>query len=322
MLKQQRNSLLVISLIFVVVLGGIFFHYRQSPAFPEQVKIGATYMTMNNDFYQFLNAEVEKTVNERGDILYTRDPELSISRQIEQVDAFIANAVDVIIINPVDGNSQQLINSLKKAKQKGINIIVVDSQLKDDSFVDTTIVSDNYQAGVLCAQNMMETTDKATILLLEHRNTLSAVERIQGFLDTIALATDAYKVVAKVDTSGQTEIAMPLVQEVIQKGTTFDTVMALNDRAAIGSLAAIKAAKLSDDILIYGIDGSPDMKNLLFNTSDVQATVAQSPYNMGKAVVEALYTLQEKQAYQNEVIIPVKIVTKETILDYDLTGWQ
>ena len=45
--------------------------------------------------------------------------------------------------------------------------------------------------------------------------------------------------------------------------------MALNDRAAIGALAAIKELKVTSKKFIYGIDGSPDMKHLLATTDEV-----------------------------------------------------
>lgn len=94
-------------------------------------------MTMNNDFHKLLNNEVEKIVEENNDILYTRDPALDVDKQTQQVESFIEKGVNIIIINPVDANSQKLIKALKKAKKAGIKIVVVDSQLSDDSSVDT-----------------------------------------------------------------------------------------------------------------------------------------------------------------------------------------
>ncbi len=46
---------------------------------------------------------------------------------------------------------------LQKAKKAGIKIIVVDAPVSKEVAVDTTIVSDNYQAGVLIAKDMMKT---------------------------------------------------------------------------------------------------------------------------------------------------------------------
>ncbi|MGT2949009.1 sugar ABC transporter substrate-binding protein [Streptococcus devriesei] len=319
-MKYKQLIRLLACLLVTAVVCVLFFHYKEEPVFPQQTKIGATYMTMNNDFYKYLNAEVEKSVNEHHDQLYTRDPALSIKKQVEQVRFFIREKVDIIIINPVDGNSSQLIASLKKAKKEGIKVIAVDSQFKDSSAVNTTIVSDNYKAGVLCAEQMMKTKKSADILLLEHRDALSATSRIQGFLDTIK-KHKAYRIVSRLDSLGQTEIAMPKVKKLIQDGLDFDTVMALNDRAAIGALAAIKGEQKTDT-QIYGIDGSPDMKSLLATTPEMQATVAQSPYTMGQEVIKATVKLSKNQAYPKEIIVPVQLLTKKNIGEVDLAGWQ
>ncbi len=321
MKKRRYIGVLVSAFIGLAAILGVYLCYKLVPFNANQVKIGATYMTMNNDFYKVLNNEVEKIVEENNDVLYTRDPALDVDKQVQQVESFIDKNVNIIIINPVDANSKKLMKVLKKAKKAGIKIVVVDSQLSDDSSVDTTIVSDNYQAGVLCAQNLMQTQSSAKILLLEHQNAVSAVDRINGFLDTIN-GNDAYQVVDRKDCLGQTEIAMPQVASVIASGTSFDTVMALNDQVAIGALAAIENANLTTSVKIYGVDGSPDMKNLLATTSSIQATVAQSPLTIGKKAIEAGYALYHKKSVDKEIVIPVEFVTSDTVSDFDLTGWQ
>lgn len=318
--KLNVKYVLTIGVAILLVLG-IYAHYRIVPIFPEQRKIGTTYMTMNNAFYKIVNAEVEKTVDSRGDILYTRDPALSVDKQCEQIESFIDKEVDVVIINPVDSGSQKITKTLKKARQKGIKIVVVDSQLKDDQVVDVTVVSDNYRAGVLNAQHMMATMPKADILLLEHADTLSAVDRINGFLDTIKGQED-YRVVARRESLGQTEIAMPEVESVIESGVYFDVIMALNDQSALGGLAAVKENGLVHKIAIYGVDGSPDMKNILRYTNDVAATVAQSPVTMGEKAIESAYQLLDGEKTDAVITIPVSLLDKKTVQDVDVTGWQ
>lgn len=318
--KFNVKYVLTIGVAILLVLG-IYTHYRIVPIFPEQRKIGTTYMTMNNAFYKIVNAEVEKTVDGRGDILYTRDPALSVDKQCEQIESFIDKEVDVIIINPVDSGSQKITKTLKKARQKGIKIVVVDSQLKDDQVVDVTVVSDNYRAGVLNAQHMMATMPKADILLLEHADTLSAVDRINGFLDTIKGQED-YRVVARRESLGQTEIAMPEVESVIESGVYFDVIMALNDQSALGGLAAVKENGLVHKVAIYGVDGSPDMKNILRYTNDVAATVAQSPVTMGEKAIESAYQLLDGEKTDAVITIPVSLLDKKAVQDVDVTGWQ
>ena len=322
-LKQYRYyRKYLLFFLFVLVLAGLVFLYvKGNSSDSKQVKIGATYMTMNNDLYKTLNAEIEKKTNQQGSRIYVRDPELDEDKQSQQIDYFIQERVNVIVINPVKSDSPKILTSLNKARKAGIKIIVVDAPVSKDAKVDTTIVSDNYQAGVLIAKDMMKRLSSANILLLEHHNAVSAMDRIQGFLDTIK-GHPAYQVVSERETLGQTEESMPQVKKALNEGMQFNVVMSLNDRAAIGALAAIKDQGVTDKIAIYGVDGSPDIKNFLANTNDIQGTVAQSPIQMGRKVTEVIERMMKHQAYKEEYLIPVHLVNKDNIGQYTITGWQ
>ena len=309
-----RNCLLF-SLCFLVLASLVFLYVKGNSSDSRQVKIGATYMTMNNDFYKTLNAEIEKKTNQQGSRLYVRDPELDEGKQSQQIDYFIQEKVDVIVINPVKSDSPQILTSLNKARKAGIKIIVVDAPISKDAKVDTTIVSDNYQAGVLIAKDMMKRLASANVLLLEHHNAVSAMDRIQGFLDTIK-GHSTYQVVSERETLGQTEESMPQVKKALDEGIQFNVVMSLNDRAAIGALAAIKDQGVTKKITIYGVDGSPDIKNY------IQGTVAQSPLQMGRKVMEVIERMMNHQSYKKEYLIPVQLVNKDNIGQYTITGWQ
>lgn len=308
--------------IFVLVICCLTFIYSKA-SMPDssQMKIGATYMTMNNDFYQTLNAELEKKTNQQGSRLYVRDSELDEKKQSQQIAYFIKEKVDVIVINPVKSDSPDIIRALNAAKTAGIRIIVVDAPMSKQVAVDTTIVSDNYQAGVLIAKDMMGRLSEADILLLEHQNAISAMDRLQGFLDTIK-GHPSYRIVSKLETLGQTEESMPQVKNALDNGLEFNVVMALNDRAAIGALAAIKDQGVAEKIYIYGVDGSPDIKNFLANTNDIQGTVAQSPVQMGRKVAEVIELLREKKSGDSQYLIPVRLINKDNISEYTITGWQ
>ena len=308
--------------IFVLVICCLAFIYSKA-SMPDsnQMKIGATYMTMNNDFYQTLNAELEKKTNQQGSRLYVRDSELDEKKQSQQIAYFIKEKVDIIVINPVKSDSPAIIKALNKAKKAGIRIIVVDAPMSKQVAVDTTIVSDNYQAGVLIAKDMMSRLSEANILLLEHQNAISAMDRLQGFLDTIK-GHPGYRIVSQLETLGQTEESMPQVKDALDNGLEFNVVMALNDRAAIGALAAIKDQGVAEKIYIYGVDGSPDIKNFLANTNDIQGTVAQSPIQMGRKVAEVIELLREEKSCDRQYLIPVRLINKDNISEYIVTGWQ
>ena len=316
---HYKNTLWPLLVLLVMALS--FVYFKGILPDPKQVKIGVTYMTMNNDFYKTLNAELEKKTNQQGSRLYVRDPELDEGKQSQQIDFFVKEKVNVIVINPVKSNSPSIISSLQKAKKAGIKIIVVDTPISKEVAVDTTIVSDNYQAGVLIAKDMMKRLPAANILLLEHRNAVSAMDRIRGFVETIKNQPQ-YKIIYQKETLGQTEEAMPQVKSALDEGMDFNVVMALNDRAAIGALAAIKNNGLNRKLSIYGVDGSPDIKNFLATTNDIEGTVAQSPIQMGRKVAQVIELMQEGKSYDSQYLIPVHLVNRDNISQYTVTGWQ
>ncbi|MGT2845962.1 substrate-binding domain-containing protein [Streptococcus massiliensis] len=311
---------MLIGLVFFAIVV-IFIRGAYLPIFPRQLRVGATYMTMNNDFYKNLNRELEKNLSQRGDELIVRDPELDEYKQSQQIDAFVRDKVNVIVINPVTSDSKMVIKSLKAAKKAGIKIIAVDTSFAEKGIADTTILSDNYRAGVLIAKDMMKRRTSANILLLEHATALSAVDRIRGFRETIE-GVPGYHIVSRRDTLGQTEESMAQVKQVLSQGTTFDVVMSLNDRSALGALAAIKEASLPNKVLIYGVDGSPDIKALLATTGDIQATVAQSPQEMGEKSAEVIQMIRQGKGYKKEYLTPVTLLDKGNIANYEIGGWQ
>ena len=321
--RKERLKWLIKRVLLVIPVTCILlwiYAVCQTSSIKDQTKIGVTYMTMNNEFYKSIHSEISRIADERGALVYVRDPELDEERQCQQIDDFCAQKVNVIVINPVKGDSQLILRALEKARKQGIKIIAVDTQLKNFK-PDASIVSDNYQAGVLIAKELMKRSSSARILLLEHKGTISADTRIQGFKDTIE-GHESYQIVSELETKGQTEIAMPTVRNFLQLEFKIDTLVALNDRSAIGALAAIKEKGISYPIAIYGIDGSPDMKSLLHSTDDVVGTVAQSPLQMGDRVMEVIQDIVDGKSYSEEVTIPVQMMTKENIDRFDVNGWQ
>lgn len=314
---------LIISALFAMVIVLLVWCYSLNMFLSQApVKIGATYMTLNNSFYQIINEEVKKKVDQNGDILYTRDPGLSVTKQCQQINNFIKLKVNVIIINPVNGESHRLQVALRKAHQQGIRIVVVDSQVSDAHDVDTTVVSDNYRAGALDAQNIRQNYEQARVLVLRHWNALSVKERYQGLEDQFKKYPQ-YQIVKNVETLGQTDISLRKTKETLENSTNkYDLIVALDDQSALGALAALDELGVKRAIPVYGIDGSANMKRLLVSDQDAQATVAQSPIKLGQKSIQVSYKLVKNQKVARKITVPVYLLTKKNIKNYDLSGWQ
>ena len=270
----------------VLIIFTVTYNIYTAPVAKHKV-FGVSYMTMNNPFYKIINNEILKVVEKNNDTLITLDPELDVDKQNEQIYKFIDQKVDWNFINPID--FEQIEPALQAAKRANIPVIIIDAPVSDESLVNCTIVSDNYDAGVQCAKDMMERLDSANIVLLKHTTAKSAKERIEGFLSVID-NNEKYKVINEAECDGQLEIAMPKMQEIIEETPDIDVVMALNDPSALGALAALEKNN-KNDVMVYGIDGTPEIKALIGRNQMIVGTVAQSPIKMGQIAVENMYNI-------------------------------
>lgn len=318
MKRFYKNMTYIIIFFMVLIIFTVTYNIYTAPIAKHKV-FGVSYMTMNNPFYKIINNEILKVVEKNNDTLITLDPELDVDKQNEQIYKFIDQKVDGIFINPID--FEQIEPALQAAKRANIPVIIIDAPVSDESLVNCTIVSDNYDAGVQCAKDMMERLDSANIVLLKHTTAKSAKERIEGFLSVID-NNEKYKVINEAECDGQLEIAMPKMQEIIEETPDIDVVMALNDPSALGALAALEKNN-KNDVMVYGIDGTPEIKALIGRNQMIVGTVAQSPIKMGQIAVENMYNiLNGKKKIEKNIIIPISLINKENLFKYDKDRWQ
>lgn len=317
MKRFYKNMTYIIIFFMVLIIFTVTYNIYTAPVAKHKV-LGVSYMTMNNPFYKIINNEILKVVEKNNDTLITLDPELDVDKQNEQIYKFIDAKVDGIFINPID--FEQIEPALQAAKRANIPVIIIDAPVSDESLVNCTIVSDNYDAGVQCAKDMMERLDSANIVLLKHTTAKSAKERIEGFLSVID-NNEKYKVINEAECDGQLEIAMPKMQEIIEETPDIDVVMALNDPSALGALAALEKNN-KNDVMVYGIDGTPEIKALIGRNQMIVGTVAQSPIKMGQIAVENMYNILNGKKIEKNIIIPISLINKENLFKYDEDRWQ
>lgn len=317
MKRFYKNMTYIIIFFMVLIIFTVTYNIYTAPVAKHKV-FGVSYMTMNNPFYKIINNEILKVVEKNNDTLITLDPKLDVDKQNEQIYKFIDQKVDGIFINPID--FEQIEPALQAAKRANIPVIIIDAPVSDESLVNCTIVSDNYDAGVQCAKDMMERLDSANIVLLKHTTAKSAKERIEGFLSVID-NNEKYKVINEAECDGQLEIAMPKMQEIIEETPDIDVVMALNDPSALGALAALEKNN-KNDVMVYGIDGTPEIKALIGRNQMIVGTVAQSPIKMGQIAVENMYNILNGKKIEKNIIIPISLINKENLFKYDEDRWQ
>lgn len=317
--KKTRITLAITAIILLVSAIIVFISSDSESAVKSEArKFGATYMTMNNPYFDVLNESIKEAVEANGDFLITRDPLQNQEKQNQQILEMIDEGVVAIFLNPVDWKTVK--PALLACHEAGIPVFNIDTSVFDTEYVVTQIMSDNYNAGVQCANDIIEKTDGAKIVILDDPDTNSIYERIQGFLDTLE-GHDEYTIVAQREAGGELEVAMDVMDEIIKERIPFDIVMGGNDPTALGALAAIQANHMEKEVSIYGVDGSPDGKSMI-QEGLIKASSSQKPSVIGKIAAETAYSYLSGETIEDYIVVPVTLVTKENLPAFDIDGWE
>lgn len=283
----------------------------------EKKVVGFCPPTMNNPFFYWIEQNVRSEVEGRGDTLITMDPQLDQQKQIEQVEDLLTQGIDVLLLCPFDSNSIK--TALVSASEKNVPVIIFDTPVVDSQYVKTTVASDNYNAGVVVAKDLMTRLEKGgKIACLVSLAGETDRKRLQGFKDTLG---DDYEIVAELEGKGDTGVSLPLAEDILQANPDLGAFFCGNDQSAIGAVQAISAAKKTGEILVYGVDGSPEAKAAIA-AKEMTGTGAQSPTNIAKYAVQAAYDYLDGKELDENTVVPTFIINQDNIDEYGAEGWQ
>lgn len=314
----MKKYALAVSLLFCfLILAGCGKAVESKDKHPPRL-FGATYMTRNNPYFDVLHEALEEVVEGNGDILISRDPCQDQEKQNSQILEMIEEGIEVLFLNPVDW--EKVKPALEACKDAGVVVIDIDTVVKDKEYVVSIVETDNYLAGVLCAEEMMRQVDSAKIVIIGNPIQTSIMNRVQGFLDTIE-GSDSYEVVYTGVGAGEFEVSAEVMADFLKKNIEFNVVLGGNDPTALGALAALQQYRKEEGVLIYGIDGSPDFKAML-ELGYVSGTSSQSPKTIGEVAAKTAYDYLDGLEVESYISIEPYMITKENLGNYEINGWQ
>ena len=288
----------------------------------EGYKFGFSGINMENPYFITLENAIRESVTSSGNTLITEDPGGDAQKQASQITEMIEAGIDAIFLSPV--NWEEITPSLQELQEADVRIINVDTQVKEMDYVDAYVGSDNEAAGRMCGEALIEKCpDGGKVLILECPTQNSINERITGFEEAISKAEVGFEIVARENTDGKFEKSVEVAQNILKEHTDVTAIMCGNDQIAVGAQTAVNLLGM-DDVIIYGVDGSPDIKKEL-EKSDTQiaGTAAQSPINMGKKAVEVGLAILNGEEYEKENYVEIiDMITKDNVEMYGADGWQ
>ncbi len=294
---------------------------ESAPEEKDTYVFGFTGIDMENPYFITLESAVRERVENEGYTMITKDPASDPELQMTQIQELIDEGIDAIFLCPVDWEA--ITESLEALKEADVKIINVDTQVKEMDYVDAYIGSDNHEAGYICGEDLiMKCPDGGKIAILECPTQNSINERITGFEEAIARAEKGFEVVARSDTNGEFEKALEAAETIVKEHSDVVAIMCGNDQLAVAAKTAVNLAELKQ-VIIYGVDGSPDIKKELKKADgQIAGTAAQSPISLGKTAAKVAMDMLNEKEFERETYEEVFMINKDNVDMYGVDGWQ
>jgi len=252
-----------------------------------------------------------------------------VSTQISQVETFINDKVDAIVLLPFDGAA--LTPVAQKAMDAGIVVINVDREFDSPFAARATILGDNYGMGVSAGTYICSRLgDKPNSVVAEIAGIDSlplTQDRSRGFAD--ALSDCGLKVSNRVAAEFTVESGEEAASNLLQAAPHIDALWNHDDDQGVGVLAAIQNAGRDEFFMVGGAGSANAMRSIKAGDSVLEATVIYPSTQAADGIKMARLIVQEKaMADLVEVEVPRKIilnapvVTKDNVDDYIDTAFE
>ena len=307
------SKILGISIVMMILMTGFVFAGGQqdAKAGDKEIVIGVT-MESLEDFLSYvadgLNAYAEETP---GVKVVVMDAKKDMARQLGQVENFIAQGVDAIVIKAVDKDATDPIS--KKCTEAGIPLVATNINI--NSFVNTYVGSDHKYSGVIETEYICELVGgKGNVAILQGDPSHDAAqERTEGTEEVIAKYPNM-KIVAQQSGYWARDKGMQIAENWIQSGQKIDIIIGNNDEMSLGAVLAYEQAGIKD-IIIGGIDATEDALTFL-KDGRLDVTVFQDGYGQGYGAAKAAHELVMGKNVPSYVDVPYVLVPPEKAAEY------
>ena len=292
-------SVLKTALAGAVVLGSML----ATGAFAQDVTVGLITKTETNPFFVKMREGAEAKAKELGIKLITAAGKFDGDNdgQVAAIENLISAGAKGFAIVPSD--SKAIVPTIKKARDAGLKVIVLDTPLDPMDAADATFATDNRKAGMLIGQwakgTLGDKAAAASIVFLDLATNQPTVDylRDQGFMAGFGIDVkdpnkygdeDDKRICTHEISQGDQEKGRTAMENALQKCPNVTVVYTINEPAATGAWEALKAVGKDDgSVLIVSVDGGcPGVANV--KAGVIGATSQQYPLKMASMALEAI----------------------------------
>ncbi len=306
---MRKRIIVALIIVFLVVLWMV----RPGPADPDQIVIGVSLLNLSNEFIVDIREAMEAKADELDVKLIVTDAERSAERQIQQVESFIAQRVDAIILNPCEVEASS--PAVDKAIAAGIPIVNVNSETRSQP--TAFVGSRDEESAEIAIDHIAEKLGRQgwLVMMTGFPGQAAEIKRTVGAKSALKQYPDL-ELIAVQTANWSREEGMALMENWLQayRGQ-IDAVFAQNDEMGLGALNALEAAGVSGEIVLVSVDAIADALAAV-QAGRLDATVFQNARRQAATALETAVHIIKGEPYEEEVLIPFELVTPQNVDRY------
>ena len=286
----------------------------------EHYRIGVS-QCLDDAWRQKMNAEMERELLLHPDLtLSHRIAYGSSELQCAQIDSFIAEEVDLLIVSP--NVAEEVKPAVTRAYRAGIPVIVADRRVSGDEWT-SFIGGDNYRVGQLMADWLLSVQAQhrqaihvlevaglpgSTPATLRHQGMMETIQRIAGRANTaLQKEQNPMPQIESVMGSWYKEDAYRVVLDYLRTHKHVEVIVAHNDLMAIGAAEAVRDSKGygKGSVRIMGVDGILlGLQAIADGTIECSATYP----SRGDLIIEAATHILAKEPFVRDTVLETMLI--------------
>ena len=284
----------------------------------QAVTVGVSWALFDDNFLTAVRSQMKQRAEQLNVTAQFEDAQNDIGRQLNQIQNFIAQRVDAIVVVAVDTDATPRMTRL--AVTAGIPLVYV-NRIPADKQLPSGVAfvgSDESQSGTL------EMTEVCRLLggrgdivvLMGELSNQAARRRTRDIEEVIARpACRGIRVVDRQAANWKRTEAADLVTNWLSSGLRPAAVVANNDEMAIGAIQALKQAHLLSSTIVAGIDATSDGLAQM-KAGALRVTVFQNASALGRGAIDTALKLARHEPVPSLVWVPFELVTPDNMASY------
>ncbi len=230
-------------------------------------------------------------------------------KQVADIETMVEMGISMLIVGPC--NSEGIVPTIEEVKAKGIPVMTSDIGIGGTDVV-AHVASDNYDIGVMAAEYIGDRLEgKGKIAVVGWAAASATQDREQGFVDTMQDKYPDIEIVAAQDVGGDRTKSLQACENILQSNKDLAAIFGCNAECALGAYGATQSLN-RNDVIVVAVDSDAEVMDAIKAGSNLCATVAQNPYEMGyQAMTTAVKHLAGETV--SDVAIPAVVVTEKNV---------